>query len=562
MLDPMNSTVSGASKALAALLLTGVLLLPSCDFLDYNEEDFLSDREEVFQDFFRTEGWLTNIYADLPGGFNSIGGAMRASATDNAVEANTQSGVYTFVDGSWGPANTPDDAWNRLYRGIRYANIFIEELDTTIVEDTRYNDDYDIEKDQIQYFRPEARFLRAYFYFELMKRYGGGVPLITEELTPEEANAAEPASLEEIVSFIVEETEAVAPDLPVTYSNVEGQQTGRATRGAARALKARTLLYAASPLFDDDSGDAATWDAVAEASAEIINARTYALDSDYENAFNNFSSSGLILGRRFAPSNSFEQANFPPSYGGAPGTCPTQNLVSTYDMQSTGKDIDAPESEYDPEQPYTERDPRLRQTVIVNNSTWKGRPVQSWRGGDDGPPQELACPTGYYLKKYVIEDITVQGANQTSQQHLWVLFRYGEVLLNYAEAMNEAYGPTADPEGYGLTAYEAVNEVRNRAGMFNLLQGPSQSELRQKVREERRVELAFENHRFWDLRRWEIGPETTTIREMQIERQGGSTFAYDKAVLDERVWEPAFYRYPIPQSELLINDNLTQTPNW
>jgi len=537
-----------------AMLFLGI---GSCEYLDYNEEDFFSEEEEVFSDFDRTRYYLSGIYNKLPNGFNNVGGAMRESASDNAMEASPVSNIHFFYNGNWSPINTLDAQWSHYYEGIREANRFINKVDTTVIEDRKYNDDYGELREQIRTYKDEARFLRAYFYFELMKRYGS-VPLITEILTAEQANTVEKDSQDEIVQFILDECNAIIPNLREDYADVVEQETGRATKGAARALKARTLLYEASPLFNIE-GETSKWEDAAEAAAEIINSGNYALESNYANVVNNFPSDELILGRRYAPSNDFEKANYPTGYQGEPGTCPSQNLVNTYEMVN-GMDIDE-SSQYDPDNPYQNRDPRLSATVLYNGSTWIDETVETYQGGKDGPPGELATPTGYYLKKYV-EQLDIVEPNTTTTEHLWVFFRYGEVLLNYAEAMNEAYGPNADPEGYGMTALDAVNMIRSRAGIADLPAGISQSEFREEVREERRVELAFEGHRFWDIRRWKIGSQTTDLKGMKITMNPDGSFNYQVETVRERQWNDKYYLYPIPQDEIFINENLTQNPGW
>lgn len=536
-----------------------LLVLTSCDFLNYNEEDFISDEEFFFEEFDRTKAALTNLYSNLPNGFNEVGGSMRSSASDDAVEADPQSSVHDFYNGSWSPINTIDSRWGVLYGAIRDANLFIQRVDTTIIEDRKYNENYDLLKDQIQYFKPEARFLRAYYYFELLRRYGG-VPLVTETLNANEANTVELNSANEIVEFIVDECDAILNDLPVSFTSVMGMETGRATKGAVMALKTRTLLYAASPQLNP-SNDQGKWETVAEASAAIIDSSWYSLENSYSNAVNKFPSDELIFGRRLNPSNLFERNNFPVGYQGEPGTCPTQNLVNTYEMLN-GMDINEVGSGYDPDNPYENRDPRLKKTVIVNNSEWKGRKVEIWRGGLDGPPQELSTPTGYYLKKYVIEDLQINDPNPTTQEHLWTYFRYAEVLLNYAEAMNEAYGPTNDPQGYGMTAMDAVNMVRDRAGMPGFSSSMGKDQFRNELQEERRIELSFENHRFWDIRRWKIGPSTQEIKGMNIERMGPDSFSYKKEVIENRIWQEKMSFYPFPQNEIFINGNIQQNPGW
>jgi len=548
------------------LSLLSLLLLSAggCDLLSYDETTAFKEGD-VFQNLTRTRRFVTNIYSRFrPGGFNSVGGAMRASGSDNAEEVNPNSPVQTFNDQSWSATNTVDSKWEGspgdLYQGIRAVNKLLENFDLENYDDLQYNEDFDALMERAQYWPYEARFLRAFFHFQLLKRYGR-VPLVDRVLTPQEANNIEPASYEEIVDFIVSEMDAIATELPVTFENVPAAATGRATRGAAMALKARVLLYATSPL-NNESGEQQKWVDAAEASKAIIDSSFYSLEDNYSDAFNNITSGELIWERRHDASNSFEQSNFPVGFEGAsPGTSPTQNLVDAYEMQDTGKPIEASGSGYDPDNPYEGRDPRFYETIIYNGSTWKGREVEIWNGGLDGLPQPEATETGYYLKKYVIEDVSISPPQTTTRVHTWVVFRYAEVLLNYAEAMNEAFGPE-DPAGMVMTAREAVNMVRRRAGMPDFPAGMSKADFREKLRNERRVELAFENHRFWDIRRWKIGPSTREIYGMEITRNEDGTFNYDRELIEEREWSERRNRYPIPRNELAKNPALGQNPGW
>jgi len=530
-----------------------------CNFLNYDESSDYT-KNDIFSNFDRTKSFLTNIYSHLPDGFNSIDGAMRASATDEAEEVWDLSNVQKFNDGSWSAIQTLDTQWSNMYSGIRAVNLFLKESKGNTFEERKYNDDYDQMMEQYKIYPYEARFLRAYFYFELIRRYGH-VPLITSVLEADQANSIQPASFDEVASFIVNECDDIMNHLPVNYANVPNKETGRATRGAAMALKARTLLYAASKLHNPD-GSLDKWKEAAAASEAIIDSSWYSLANNYSNVVNNYKSNELILGRRLGTSNSFEKSNFPIGYEGAnPGTCPTQNLVDAYEMQSTGESITAQGSGYDPVHPYTDRDPRLAKTVIINNSQWKGQNVEIWDGGRNAPPLDRATKTGYYLKKYVIESVNLDPTHTTQKEHTWVLFRYGEVLLNYAEAMNEAYGPE-DPANLGMTAREAVNMIRNRANMPDFPTGLTQDQFRKKLRNERMVELAFENHRFWDIRRWMIGPSTTDIYGMDIKKNNDGSFSYHKKLVEKRAFEDKMYLYPIPESEILKNGNLNQNPGW
>lgn len=548
-------------RYLKYLLFFVVLLsFTGCDYLDYDEIQPYND-VLIWADRYRTRDFLNNVYGRMGTDLNQIGDAVRASATDDAEEYSTFADVQKMNDGRWSAIQNVDGRWSDLYNGIRQANAFLEKFSVDSFKSRQYNDDFEQWMEQFRLFPYQAQFLRALLYFKLIKRYGH-VPLITKTLPLDEANQVKPSSYEEVTDFIVNQCDSVIPLLPITYNSLPYNETGRATRGAAMALKTKALLYAASPLHNP-SNDLEKWKKAAVAAKAIIDAGWYSLESDYSNIFNNVNSEELIFGRRENESNYFERDNYPIGYEGANknGTMPTQNLVDAYEMQSTGLPINDPTSGYDPQYPYQGRDPRLKKTIIVNNSMWKGRKVECWQGGLDGPPQPGATTTGYYLKKYVVENVSLDPSHKTTAKHLEVIFRYGGILLDYAEAMNEAYGPE-DPADLGMTALEAVNKIRDRADMPGFPTGMSKEEFRKKLRNERRIEMAFENQRFWDIRRWKIGPSTTNIKGMQITKNSDGTFTYKEVTVEQRVWNDKMYLYPIPQSELFINKALEQNPGW
>lgn len=536
-----------------------IILLAGCDYLDYNDNDYYT-QEDTFNDFQRTKNFLTGIYSLLPEGFNSVGGAMRASASDDAEEIFTGSAVQQFNDASWSAINSLDSRWGSSYEGIRKANIFLENFNIENFDDLRFNDDYENLMKEARLFSLQARFLRAFFYFDLIRRYGD-VPLITNVLTLDQTNLVEQTPFQGIVDFIVNECDAIIPELPESYDSVPNKERGRTTRGAAMALKSRVLLLAASPLHNPD-GIIEPWIKAARAAKDVIDLGVYKVISKYSNIANNRNSLEVIFERRLDASNLFERSNFPIGFEGAnPGTAPSENLVDAFEMKATGLSIDDPDAGYDPSNPYEGRDPRLYETVITNNSMWKGRPVEIWDEGRDGPPQERATVTGYYLKKQVIENVSLDPNNTTQAIHTWIYFRYGGILLDYAEAMNEAYGPY-DPADLGLTASQAVNQLRSRVDMPDFPADMTRANFRQKLRNERRVELAFEDHRFWDIRRWKIGPSTTDIYGVEITKNEDGTFNYTRKLVEKRVWDDRMYFYPIPQNEVYVNENLEQNPGW
>lgn len=544
-----------------ALLALLPLTVSNCSYLDYDEVSF-NREEDVFNEFNRTKSFLTAIYSYLPTDFNSIDGAMRSSASDESEYVLDLSDVQRFNQGRYSALQPIDNVWGQMYAGIRAANLFLEKTkDQKFLED-QYNLNYNEIIQQFNNYPQEARFLRAFFYFELIKRYKN-VPLVLKVLTPEEAQTVEQTSFEEIVNFIVSECDDIATKLPVTYTGFSAvSETGRVTKGAALALKARVLLYAASPLHNPNN-EQNLWIRAATAAKAVMDMNNYVLEADYINIPNNYRSRELILESREGASNGFERRNFPIGFeGGNTGTCPTQNLVDAYEMRTTGLPITDPASGYNPANPYNGRDLRLQKTIIVNGSTWKSQIVQSFVGGLNGPPRTNATKTGYYLKKHVIEIINLLPTNTTTREHAWVLFRYGEVLLNYAEAMNEAYGPE-NASTLGVTALQAVNQVRARAGMPNFPAGMTRESFRQKLRNERMVELAFEDHRFWDIRRWKIGSQTTDIYQMEITRPSPTApLVFTKKLLEVRPFEERMNFYPIPQIEINKNSNLVQNPNW
>lgn len=563
--------------------------ITNCEKLDYDESTG-NKKEDVFNEFARSKNFLTGIYAYLPTDFNSIDGAMRAAASDEAEHVNDVSNIQKFNEGSYSATLPIDNVWGNMYTAIRACNMFIEESKGQTFPELEFTATYANDIKQYNNYPYEARFLRAFFYFELLKRYKN-IPLITTVLTPEESVNLEQASYEKTVEFIVSECDAVAKVLPLSYIDFTNtsSETGRATKGAALALKSRVLLYAASPLHNT-SNDLVLWQKAASAAKEVIDLNIYALVTSYSANFNVTSASPireLIFERReatfrnnntFPTSNDFERRNYPVGYeGGQTGTCPTQNLVDSYEMSRSGLATGTKDSGFNPALPFNGRDARLAQTIILNNTTWKGSVVQVFFGGRNALPIPNATKTGYYLKKYVNESTNLDPKNGviTFSEHTWVLFRYSEILLNFAEAMNEAYGPD-DASTLGLTARQAVDQVRNRVQMSRF-PGPgnnsvpvnlvslNQADFRTKLRNERRVELAFEDHRFWDVRRWKIGKETEDIFGTIVTRNptNPNRFIYTTKLLERRPFADRMNLYPIPLNEILKNNKKwEQNTGW
>lgn len=560
----------------AKILFMSFLLVAvfSCnnDFLSYDETSSYTE-EQVFTVYSRATQMATNIYAYMRSDFGSVGNAMRAAGCDEAEYVWPSSAVHTFYNGTWSSMNTVDDVWAQYYKGIRAANLFLAKGAIQTFEENKYQSDYAKNMLKFKNLQYEVRFLRAYFYFELIKRYGG-VPLVTKVLTEAEANSVKRDSYDAVSQFIVNECDTAAKYLPKFYDTSYDLETGRATRMAALALKARVLLYGASKLHNNPVVTQKWVDAAKAAKALIDSASVYKINTfvAYDKIPNNIALPELIYARREANSGTFESLNYPVGFvGGNSGTCPTQNLVDAYEVKKSGSPLDGTAFDWTnatlTASPYSNRDPRLAFTVVLNNTKWAdNQTVEAWEGGNSGQPKSGATKTGYYLKKYVDKTISFQPSGTTSTRHVWVVFRYAEVLLNYAEAMNEAFAsPTYKDGTFTLSAVEAINLVRKRTGV-SLIAIPNTittDDFRAKVRNERMVELAFEDHRFWDIRRWMIGPQTTAIKRTKIVKDPNTgAFTYTTYTTNDRVWDDKMYYYPIALSEIYKNRNLEQNPGW
>lgn len=554
------------------LLLTPFLLTPvftSCGDLNYTEE---TTRDEAWTyEYFENglKNLIFDVYAQVYNNELASNSAyFLAGATDEAQYALETGAVNSYVNGGWSPANPFSNTWTKAYTAIADVNMYLEKLDEADISDWKYNSNYDKWVEQMELFPYELRFLRAYFYFELFKTYGD-VPLVTTTLTNGQANNIERTPADKIVKFIVDECDAIAPYLPVTYVTEVNSEVGRATRIAAFALKARTLLYAASPLHNP-TGDKAKWAKAAEACKYILdNASTWGLKlSSYGSLWGRdaFFNAELIFGLGRGDSNDFEKANYPVGVeNGSSGNCPTQSLVDQYEYQDNGETFAQryPGSiDLNIVDPYEGLDPRFALTVVKNGDTWptngaQAKEIETYIGGFNAAPKYGATPTGYYLKKYVDGSCVTTADNQTFSRHTWILFRLGEFYLDYAEAVYNATG-SANDATYGMTANEAINVLRNRAD----IQMPKFTEdgeaWVERYERERLVELAFENHRFWDVRRWKKGAQY--FRTIQVAGISSSLMLTRSTIT--RQWDEKFNFYPIPETERKKNPNLTQNPGW
>jgi hypothetical protein len=536
--------------------------LESCEKLDTKIDTLLTE-ENVTSDFTTVKGFGYAAYTKINNGFNSIDNNLFAAVSDEAEQTASSSEAQLFNTGSWNAFNNPDDAYANAYEGIRASNYFLEKFANykvllAVNRDTLSDNalQYHLDVSDISWLRNENRVLRAYFYFELLKRYGG-VPLVTETLSITDVTNIPKSSFDEIVNFIVSEIDLCKDSLQVNWKDYDQSRDGRLTKAAALAIKARVLLYAASPV-NNISGNIAKWQAAAKASYDIIALNQFSLYNNYQNLFvgdYTAKSPETIWAIRLGPENNMEKMNYPiGTPGGRSGVTPSQNLVSAYEYKGTP----------DPNNPYKNRDPRFNYSIVANGNAWNGRTIEIWEGGHDAADLPNASRTGYYLKKFLNDNLNL--VQNGTKIRSWIVFRYGEILLNYAEAMNEAYGPDNN-NGYGLTARQAVDLVRNRPGvsMPPVIAG-NQSEMRIKIKHERQVELAFEDHRYWDLLRWKDAGQVLNMPLTGIKavKNPDNTFSYIEFVVENRKFiDPQMYVYPIPQTEISKSKGiLIQNPGW
>jgi starch-binding outer membrane protein, SusD/RagB family len=365
-----------------------------------------------------------------------------------------------------------------------------------------------------------------------------------------------------VVNYIVSEIDNNKANLQVNWKTSSfANNDGRFSLGSALAIKARVLLYAASPLHNP-TNDVTKWQKAAAAAQDVMTTSglNYALDNTgYGNYFtgsNPLTSNETIFAVRMPANNTPETDNYPiGTPGGKSGEVPSDNLVSDYEFTGVP----------DPTNPYANRDPRLAASIVTNGNTWNGRTIDESPGGTDDMANANTSKTGYYLKKFLTDNLNlVQGGTAQNQ---WIVYRYGEILLDYAEAMNEAYGPDAVPAGYTTTARQALKMVRDRASTsLPVVTASSQTDFRTAIKHERRIELAFEDHRYWDLLRWNDAQTVLNqpIKGITVTKTSTGAFSYQQVNVANRVFNaPANYYYPFSQAEIVNSKNtLQQNPGY
>ena len=543
------------------LLITILVVLTSgcSDMLDIKPTTFISD-EAIWEDKNLINQFVANTYGSMLCGFNrctagyeqdwSMSWAGNLDAATDDFASVSDGPIYTQLNKDAITAQScpfVEEIWNQEYKVIRKCNIIIERapgVEERILSAT--------EKKRVE---AEARFLRAFCHFELARTFGKAPLIVKAQSLTDELQVA-PSSFADIVKFVKEECDLYADNLPLSYSDDEA---GHATKGAFLALKSRALLYLASPLNSSD--DSRKWADAAQAAQDVMDLDIYKLykltDTPYRSmAFDKTAANKeVIFERRFtfpeAPHNIHMMWSLDAVDAGSwNGLYPTQNLVDAYETVNGKLTTDPTNTMYNKQDPYTKRDARFYQSIIYNGSTRETHRMSMVTNTVD-PSKNGSCKPqlgkarcGYGPKKFIEElDPSTNLYGGYAQSNNWPYIRYAEVLLNYAEAKNEELA-APDP-----SVYLAINEVRSRSGQPDLPSGLSKIEMRERIKNERRIELLLEEHRFYDLRRWKDGDVLAEpIMGMNI-YDDNVTLRYEVSKVEDRIFNGTHYYLPIPLKE-------------
>lgn len=521
-------------------ILVTVFVLNACDVLDMKPLDKVSDAD-VWEDSALIELYVNASYNSINHEFSQH---MLSDASDETYCIHNWGSLWTVQRGEMTSDNVTGisekiNYWKQAYGNIRTINVFFDKIADAPVESAL--------KDRM---KGEMKFIRAWIYANLIWRYGG-VPLITGLFELNQDYKVERASYSDCVDFIVKELDEAISLLPAKSIS---ENLGRATGNACMALKARVLLYAASKQ-NNPSHSKEKWEAAAQATKAVLDAG-YSLCNDYQSVFLE-DNAEIIFARYFTQANStdFMLWNGRNGSNGFTGENPTQNLVNAYEMTNgelpyLNEELPLkvnPASGYDESNPYAGRDPRFAASILYDGSVWAGRETETWHGGLDSPESSIgswnASKTAYAFKKFMVESIPPAGSS-VKPDNPWIFFRLAEFYLNYAEIMYEL--------GNDDVAREYLNKVRSRQSVQMPPVTASGDKLRDKIRNERRVELAFEGHRFFDVRRWGIADETENrdLLAMNIQKKDDGTKTYEITLLLKRSFLEQHYLVPIPRTEI------------
>ena len=597
------------------LYFIGLVAFSSCNDMFEPADENNRTEDAMVEESKYAHGLLMYGYDRLP----YITTTQTDIATDDAVTNNTNSNYYKMANGSWSASENPVSQWDNCKDGIQYLNLFL-----TKVEKVKWAPSSASKQQMfIDRLKGEAFGLRAILYYYLLQAHGGyaddgtlyGVPMLT---TPEDGSSDfnQPrATFEDCVKQIFADCDSAMALLPVDYVDIESNNEipakyqalganysnynlvfGTKARNLlsgkiAEATKAQVALLAASPAFRAQSG--VTSAEAATLCANVLK-RIGGLEGFdptgniwYKNKTKlepSASEMPEILWREDRHKNADqERENFPPSLYGSGRVNPSQNLVDAFPMRS-GRPITDANSGYDSQNPYANRDPRLTDNVLFNGTKFRNTviitgtyPNDKNETDDNINSLSTSTRTGYYLKKLLRDDVSPLSSSLIEQQHIYPRIRYTEMFLAYAEAANDAWGPKVDGANVGFTAYDVIKAIREHAGLgtdeigMALPEGDayleecaaSQDKMTELIRNERRIELCFENKRFWDLRRWQM-PINETVKGVQIDRdEETGELTYTIINVEERKFDSSYQWYgPIPYGEVLKWSNLKQNKGW
>lgn len=583
----------------ALALAMGAMTLTSCEdafgnFLDKQPSNELT-KAEVLGSFTLLEQNHNDTYNFLLNGANRINNSWLDAATDLAESSIGTSGTRTSFNignyyGSGGAAELTS-VWESRYRGIRKCNITINTLEAENADKLRPADlSVELFQTRKTNFIAEARFLRAYFYWELFLRYGP-VPMVTTELDPNGdlmTGYTERPDLKTFMDFLFKEVKECEAGLKTYAETSDETYAGEVNQPTARALYVRMMLYMASPRFSAQSG--ITWQKAADAAKGFLadygdnyrlETRTNGGVAAYNNAWllNSYADKNpevIFFRNGVAIGWSGISTDTPVGEGGQGGLCPSQNLVDMYDMEDgsapftqydatgapvyvNGKPSVNAESGYTDQNMWKNRDPRLAASVLYQGSEWNGRAINVIYGQSDNPiGNQNVTPTGYYVRKYIPETILSSNHSGTAKR-LWRIFTYSEILLSYAEALNEA-----DYAGNKALVCNLLDQIRHRGGIIGNVADRadlnSQTAMRNFIHKERTIELAFEEHRWWDVRRWNVAGEALGRDIYGIDVAADGTIT--RKVAQQRKWQDKFYLYPIPEAEVWKIGQDFQNEGW
>lgn len=579
------------------------LLLPivSCDdFIDPAPENILG-KDDIYYRPNLAQGLLINAYLRIP----TNGWSFSEMATDDAVSNDLTNGYLNMATGQWASNSNPVDRWTSAQSAIQYINVVLEEID-----EVNFSEIPSVNQMFSDRIKGEAYGLRALFMYYLLQAHGGvaggellGIPINLQSQNVSSDFNQPRSTFEQCMDQLYTDVDQALALLPMDYQNINdealvpaqyrelGAKASDYNRAfgddaiqllsgrIALAVKAQAALLAASPAFNLSS-DQSKWAEAAEYSGDILTDigglsgmdpqghTWYANTSEIDNIGGGANPREILWRTTIGDANnSLETQNFPPTLFGEGLVNPTQNLVEAFPMAS-GYPIGDPASGYLAEAPYQGRDPRLQAFIVVNGSTAGASnkvidTAQDSETNDGLNKVESSTRTGYYLRKLLRQDVNLDPVSNSQQRHIQPRIRYTEIFLIYAEAANEAWGPTA-MGNYSFSAYDVIKAIRQRAGIglsngdpyLESIKG-DQEAMRNLIRNERRLELSFEGFRFWDLRRWDLSL-TETAKGIRIMNDS------DYAVInvENRVYADYMIYGPVPYSEILKFAALQQNSGW